>query len=225
MQIYGLDFTSSPTRRKPITCAHCELHDAVLIVKDGLTMSSFAEFEAFLRSDGPWLAAFEAVVPPLLRRFQPTVLVTQDGCDTHLLDPLAHLRASTRIWPHIGRRFHELAHELCDGRWVALGGGGYAVEEVVPRAWTLLFAEMVESPAAAVEPLSAISFQRSLAGAKGSAGPGRGAVSAGWVGSVTTLSVAGLRTASRAEYGSYGGRSRPVTISNVQQPTVASVGP
>jgi acetoin utilization protein AcuC len=96
--------------------------------------------------DEPWLAAFEAVVPPLLRRFRPTVLVTQDGCDTHALDPLAHLLGSTAIWPRVGRRFHELAHELCDGRWVATGGGGYAVREVVPRAWTLLFAEMVERP-------------------------------------------------------------------------------
>lgn len=94
--------------------------------------------------DEPWLHGFEAVVPALLRRFKPTVLVTQDGCDTHLLDPLAHLSGSTRIWPRIGRVFHELAHELCGGRWLALGGGGYAIYEVVPRAWTLLFAEMVE---------------------------------------------------------------------------------
>jgi acetoin utilization protein AcuC len=99
--------------------------------------------------DEPWLAAFDAVVPPLLRAFQPTILVTQDGCDTHALDPLAHLLGSTAIWPHVGRRFHELAHELCEGRWVATGGGGYAVREVVPRAWTLLFAEMVERPEAA----------------------------------------------------------------------------
>ena len=96
--------------------------------------------------DEPWLEAFDRVVPPLLRRFKPTVLVTQDGCDTHYLDPLAHLAATTRIWPHVGRVFHELAHELCGGRWLALGGGGYAVHEVVPRAWTLFFAEMVERP-------------------------------------------------------------------------------
>ena len=96
--------------------------------------------------DEPWLRGFEEVVPALLRRFQPTILVTQCGCDTHLLDPLANLRCSTRIWPQVGRRFHDLAHELCGGRWVALGGGGYAVEEVVPRAWTLLFAEMVDHP-------------------------------------------------------------------------------
>ena len=74
------------------------------------------------------------------------MLVTQDGCDTHYLDPLAHLAGTTRIWPHVGRAFHELAHELCEGRWVALGGGGYAVREVVPRAWTIFFAEMVERP-------------------------------------------------------------------------------
>jgi acetoin utilization protein AcuC len=101
--------------------------------------------------DEPWLEGFEKVVPALLRRFKPTVLVTQDGCDTHYLDPLAHLAATTRIWPRVGRVFHELAHELCEGRWLALGGGGYAIREVVPRAWTLLFAEMVERPDLAAE--------------------------------------------------------------------------
>jgi acetoin utilization protein AcuC len=101
--------------------------------------------------DEPWLEGFDKVVPALLRRFKPTVLVTQDGCDTHYLDPLAHLAATTRIWPHVGKAFHDLAHELCDGRWLALGGGGYAIYEVVPRAWTLLFAEMVERPDLAAE--------------------------------------------------------------------------
>jgi acetoin utilization deacetylase AcuC-like enzyme len=85
--------------------------------------------------DEPWLAVFEAVVPPLLREFQPTVLLTQDGCDTHALDPLTHMQCSTATWPHVGRRFHELAHELCDGRWVALGGGSRgALEPRIGRA-------------------------------------------------------------------------------------------
>ena len=109
--------------------------------------------------DEPWLEGFERVVPAMLRRFKPTVLVTQDGCDTHYLDPLAHIAASTRIWPRVGRMFHELAHELCDGRWLALGGGGYAIYEVVPRAWTLFFAEMVERPDLAADvndPASAV---------------------------------------------------------------------
>ena len=96
--------------------------------------------------DDPWLEGFNRVVPALLRRFKPTVLVTQDGCDTHHLDPLAHLAGTTRIWPQVGRVFHDLAHELCEGRWLALGGGGYAIREVVPRAWTIFFAEMVQRP-------------------------------------------------------------------------------
>jgi acetoin utilization protein AcuC len=35
---------------------------------------------------------------------------------------------------------HDLAHELCSGRWVATGGGGYDIWRVVPRAWTALWA-------------------------------------------------------------------------------------
>ena len=39
-----------------------------------------------------------------------------------------------------------LADELCDGRWVATGGGGYALVEVVPRAWTHLLAVATGDP-------------------------------------------------------------------------------
>jgi acetoin utilization protein AcuC len=42
----------------------------------------------------------------------------------------------------IHARLHALAHEAADGRWVATGGGGYELVSVVPRAWTLAFAEM-----------------------------------------------------------------------------------
>ena len=41
---------------------------------------------------------------------------------------------------------HELAHEHADGRWVALGGGGYAVVDVVPRSWTHLVAIAAGAP-------------------------------------------------------------------------------
>ena len=91
--------------------------------------------------DAGWLRAFHAVVPPLLRAFRPQVLVTQHGCDTHVLDPLAHLFMSVDGQRVAYRALHELAHELCGGRWVALGGGGYEPVQVVPRAWTHLLAE------------------------------------------------------------------------------------
>jgi acetoin utilization protein AcuC len=89
-----------------------------------------------------WLAAFDAVAEPLLRAFAPDVLVTQLGCDTHVDDPLAHL--SLRVDDHatIADRMHTLAHELCEGRWIATGGGGYRPVDVVPRSWTAAFAVM-----------------------------------------------------------------------------------
>jgi acetoin utilization protein AcuC len=40
-------------------------------------------------------------------------------------------------------RLHDLAHEVCEGKWVATGGGGYSMIEVVPRTWTRLVAEAV----------------------------------------------------------------------------------
>ena len=91
-------------------------------------------------ADGGWLRAFHAVVPPLLREFAPQVLVTQHGCDSHMEDPLAHLMLSVDGQRAAYLALHELAHEVCEGRWVATGGGGYAVVEVVPRAWTHLLA-------------------------------------------------------------------------------------
>ena len=90
--------------------------------------------------DAGWLRAFHAVVPPLLREFRPEVLVTQHGCDSHIEDPLAHLMLTVDGQRAAYLALHDLAHELCDGRWVATGGGGYALVDVVPRAWTHLLA-------------------------------------------------------------------------------------
>ena len=89
-----------------------------------------------------WLGAFDAVVEPLVRAFAPDVLVTQLGCDTHATDPLAHLALTLDDLAAVYARLHTLAHEAADGRWVATGGGGYRLVDVVPRAWTLAFAAM-----------------------------------------------------------------------------------
>jgi len=91
--------------------------------------------------DDGWLRAFDAVVPHVLRAFGPQVMVTQHGCDTHVLDPLAHLSLTVEGQRATYARLHALAHEVSGGRWVALGGGGYSPVQVVPRAWTHLLAE------------------------------------------------------------------------------------
>ncbi|ETK34482.1 acetoin utilization protein AcuC [Microbispora sp. ATCC PTA-5024] len=96
--------------------------------------------------DTGWLRAFHAVVPPLLRHFAPEVLVTQQGCDSHALDPLAHLMLSLDGQRTAYAALHRLAHETAGGRWIAVGGGGYELVRVVPRAWTHLIAEALGRP-------------------------------------------------------------------------------
>ena len=84
--------------------------------------------------------------PPLLREFAPDVLVTQHGCDSHRDDPLADLMLSVDGQRASYLALHDLAHEVCDGRWIVTGGGGYALVEVVPRAWSHLLSVVAGHP-------------------------------------------------------------------------------
>lgn len=103
--------------------------------------------------DAGWLRGFRAVVPPLLRAYEPEVLVTQHGCDSHVDDPLAHLALSVDGQRTASAELHALAHEVCGGRWVATGGGGYSIVDVVPRTWTHLVAEAAGEPIAPGTPV------------------------------------------------------------------------
>lgn len=96
--------------------------------------------------DSGWLRAMDAIVPSLLRAFKPQVLVSQHGCDSHFLDPLANLRVSVDGQRAAAQAVHDLAHEVAGGRWVALGGGGYEILDVVPRTWTHLMAIAAHCP-------------------------------------------------------------------------------
>ena len=92
--------------------------------------------------DDSWLWALEEIVPDLIRKFKPDILVTQHGCDSHRFDPLTHLANTTLAFQESAKLLHDLAHEVCGGRWLAGGGGGYDYWLVVPRAWTIVWAEM-----------------------------------------------------------------------------------
>ena len=103
--------------------------------------------------DADWLRAFGAVVPGAVRAFRPDVLVTQCGCDTHHDDPLAALELTVDGQRTAIAALHQLAHEATDGRWLALGGGGYGIVRCVPRTWTHLLAEASGVPIAADTPI------------------------------------------------------------------------
>lgn len=93
-------------------------------------------------SDASWIGIHQHVLPELINAFAPDVIVLQNGCDGHTLDPLTHLRATTRLYEETVRIVCEAADRVCDGRVIATGGGGYAVWRVVPRAWGLVWAAL-----------------------------------------------------------------------------------
>ncbi|HVV10256.1 acetoin utilization protein AcuC [Amycolatopsis sp.] len=90
--------------------------------------------------DPGWLRAFHAIVPSLLAEFRPQLLVTQCGVDSHEEDPLADLSLSVDGHRTIYSTLRELADRYADGKWLAVGGGGYQLIRVVPRSWTHLLA-------------------------------------------------------------------------------------
>jgi len=106
----------------------------------GEAISSVNPLPPYTR-DVSYLYAFQEIVPPLARSFKPDVIVAQLGADGHELDPLTHLCLSTETYEAVARILGELSNELCKGRWVATGGGGYAMT-AVPRVWTLAAAQM-----------------------------------------------------------------------------------
>lgn len=96
--------------------------------------------------DAGWLRAFHAVVPELVRAFEPEVIVSQHGCDSHAADPLSDLRLSVDAQRQMALDVAHLAEEHAGGRWIATGGGGYSVYDVVPRSWAHLTAVAAGSP-------------------------------------------------------------------------------
>ncbi|UOF90236.1 acetoin utilization protein AcuC [Fodinisporobacter ferrooxydans] len=102
--------------------------------------------------DESWMESMKTVLIPVLERFKPDIIISQHGCDGHRYDPLTHLCATTHLYRFIPKLIHRLAHEVCDGKWVAIGGGGYDIWRVVPRAWTMLWAEMSDQSLQAAIP-------------------------------------------------------------------------
>jgi acetoin utilization protein AcuC len=106
---------------------------------EGFGYSLNVPLEAFTE-DGSWIDLYAKLLPDVAEAFRPDVIVLQNGCDGHVLDPLTHLRATTRLYEETVRITCEVADRVCGGRIVATGGGGYAVWRVVPRAWSLVWA-------------------------------------------------------------------------------------
>jgi acetoin utilization protein AcuC len=81
--------------------------------------------------DRAYLTAFEEAALPLMKSFQPDVIVMELGADALAGDPLAHLELTNNTYADV------LGRVLAFNRPVLMvGGGGYDVENTV-RAWAL----------------------------------------------------------------------------------------
>jgi len=86
---------------------------------------------------------FESCVPKILEAYKPDILATQLGVDTHFNDPLTQLGVSIKLYKSLAKLISEYAEKYCNNRWLAFGGGGYLMS-VVPRAWSLFLAQMLD---------------------------------------------------------------------------------
>jgi acetoin utilization protein AcuC len=99
--------------------------------------------------------------------YRPEVIILQYGVDAHYTDRMVGLKISTRVYEQVSQKIHELAHRVCEGRLLVVGGGGYE-PETVARCWSILLAnlagrrdelgqrylELYDNPAALPEPVS-----------------------------------------------------------------------
>ncbi len=80
--------------------------------------------------DTAYLRAFDLLVVPFARRFQPQLILVSSGYDAHWQDPLAQMALTLNGYAQLARRARLLAEELCQGRLVVLLEGGYHLTAV-----------------------------------------------------------------------------------------------
>jgi acetoin utilization protein AcuC len=92
--------------------------------------------------DASWIQIYGDLLPEVAAAFRPEIIVLQSGVDAHILDPLSHLRCTTRLFQESVRITAAVADEYCGGKLIVTGGGGYSIWRVVPRAWTLVWSTL-----------------------------------------------------------------------------------
>jgi hypothetical protein len=91
-ELWGVDFSSAPSRRKPIVRARGERRGAVLRLGGLDLLPTLAAFEAALAEPGPWLGAFDFPFG-LPREFVDTQSL---GGDAAAVSQAVHARCATR---------------------------------------------------------------------------------------------------------------------------------
>lgn len=78
-----------------------------------------------------------------IRKAEPEFILFQCGADSINGDPITHMQYSEKAHAHAAIRLCQLADEHCEGRIVAMGGGGYNLDNLA-RGWTAVVKSFVE---------------------------------------------------------------------------------
>jgi acetoin utilization protein AcuC len=81
------------------------------------------------------------IVEDYLRKQQPEFILLQCGADSIKGDPITNMEFSPAAHAHTAARLRLLADEFCDGRMLAMGGGGYNHDNIA-RGWTAVVEAM-----------------------------------------------------------------------------------
>jgi len=85
--------------------------------------------------DKEFMEAWNEMAEDFLADSRPEFIILQAGADGLAGDPLTGLNYTEEVHAFVASRLHKLAHERCDGKLLALGGGGYDISNVA-KAWT-----------------------------------------------------------------------------------------
>ena len=84
-----------------------------------------------------YLNAFNEIIPPLTKQFNPEIIIYQSGVDTHHSDPLANFNINYQTYFKIGEKIMKLSTSTCN-KLLVLFGGGYNSEASVISYFNLI---------------------------------------------------------------------------------------
>ncbi len=79
-----------------------------------------------------------------LRTSKPEFVFLQCGADSVYGDPITHMAYTERVHKHAVTNSCRIANEFCGGRVVALGGGGYNLDNIA-KTWTAVVSAMINA--------------------------------------------------------------------------------
>ncbi|HEX7474324.1 MAG TPA: histone deacetylase family protein [Dehalococcoidales bacterium] len=99
-----------------------------------------------------YLMAFNEVILPVVKEYQPQIIIRNGGSDPHFNDGLTYLGMTVAGFRLLGDKVRELA-ETCGGRQIDLIASGYN-KDVLPYAWLSLLSGIADFPLTVEEPVA-----------------------------------------------------------------------